>query len=175
MRYFNESDVKNYSEKRTVTLESYNINEASYISKTDSVFLSHSNKDKSILKGVIAFLKDLGADVYIDLNDINLPTVPSPETARRLKEQIKKCSKVVVLVSENSKDSKWIPWEVGLADMDKTPKKIALLPKTEYEEAKWPKQEYMGLYSRIIQYGGLWYVQDAETGNKTLLEYWLKS
>lgn len=175
MRYFNESDVKNYSERKSVILENCDINKASYISSIYSVFLSHSSKDKPSLKGVIAFLKSFGADVYIDLNDITLPAKPSTETAQKLKVQMKKCSKVIVLVSENSRNSKWIPWEVGLADMDKTPKKIALLPKTEYEEAEWPKQEYMGLYNCIIYYGGLWYVQDAETGYKTLLETWLKS
>lgn len=175
MRYFNESDVRKYEERKFIVLESCNINKASYFSPICSVFLSHSNKDEASLKGVIAFLKSLGADVYIDLNDITLPQKPSQETARKLKEQIKKCSKVIVLVSENSKNSKWIPWEVGIADMNKTPQKIALLPKTESVSAVWPEQEYMGLYNRIIQYAGLWYIQDAETGYKTLLETWLKS
>lgn len=175
MRYFNESDVKKYSESRSIILESCNINKATYVSSTYSVFLSHSSKDKPSLKGVIAFLKKFGADVYIDLNDVSLPAKPSPETAKKLKTQMKRCSKVIVLVSENSKESKWIPWEVGLADMDKTPQKIALLPKTEYENAQWPQQEYMGLYNRIINYAGIWYVQDAETGSKILLESWLKS
>ena len=174
MRYFNESDVKKYIERKTFILESCDINKTSYVSSTYSVFLSHSNKDKDCLKGVIAFLKTLGADVYIDLNDISLPQKPSQETAKKLKEQIKKCSKVIVLVSENSKDSKWIPWEVGIADMNKTPQKIALLPKTELESAVWPQQEYMGLYNPIVNEYGIWYVKDTTTNIKTKLEDWLR-
>lgn len=175
MRYFNENDAKKYAEKKSIILENYDINKTRSVSSISSVFLSHSNKDAACLRGVIAFLKNFGADVYIDLNDITLPQNPSQETAKKLKEQIQKCSKVVVLVSENSKDSKWIPWEVGIADMDKTSKKIALLPKTEYESAVWPEQEYMGLYNPIINEYGCWYVKDVATNKKVSIEEWLRS
>lgn len=156
MRYFNESDVKNYSERKSVILENCDINKASYISSIYSVFLSHSSKDKPSLKGVIAFLKSFGADVYIDLNDITLPAKPSTETAQKLKVQMKKCSKVIVLVSENSRNSKWIPWEVGLADMDKTPKKLRYYLKQNMKKPNGPNRniwDYITALFIMVDYG----------------------
>ncbi len=185
-RYFNTSDISAYRTAMQVAneqalFESHNISKksASYSTKK-SVFLSHSSSDKAALPAVILFLESFGVNVYIDKTDQSLPQQTSPETGAKLKERIHQCDKFIVLVSENSKDSRWIPWELGIADESKTISNVALLPKVNHsEKPDWVQQEYMGLYHRIT-HGGLegysqsvWMVYDQSKNQAVELKKWL--
>lgn len=178
MRYFNEIDYKQYNKK--FILEDYDIKKAIYVPRDKSVFLSHSSKDIDKLEYVIRFLESFGVKVYIDKTDEKLPRITSTETAKILKENIKRCKKFIVLVSENSKDSRWIPWEVGIADIAKTTDNIALLPVSTVRPS-WVNQEYMGLYKRIINEDYLhngsdsWYVYDNNTDTFSDLKWWINN
>ena len=83
-------------------------------------FVSYSSKDSEYLPYVLKILVNHGANPYIDKGDERLPIPPSSKTAEVLKDTIKKSKKMVVFVTSNSKDSKWIPWELGLGDGMKT-------------------------------------------------------
>lgn len=177
MRYFNESDIKKYQKK--IILENYDIKKVSLSSKKNNVFLSHSSQDIDKLESVISFLEEYGVKVYIDKTDNNLPRVTSIETAQILKDNIKKSDKFIVLVSENSKNSKWIPWELGIADIAKSNPNIALLPTTE-NFPSWVNQEYMGLYSKVSRgnlegyTGEVWMVWDHKKNTAVELGKWLR-
>jgi len=149
MIYFNSKAGYSDSFSRGIILENHQFEK-----RTPSfldVFLSHSSKDQEALPAVIGFLKQHGANVYIDKADKDLPAKTSPETGAKLKERIDECRKFIVLVSDNSKDSRWIPWELGIADEMKAMPNVALLPDTQNQSNDdWVDQEYLGLYSRIV-------------------------
>ena len=133
-----------------------NLNESALIAKASqkwdkTTFLSHSSKDAELLPAVITILENHGSSVYIDKKDSRLPDSVTPETAEILRDSIRQCNKMVVLVSSNTKESRWIPWELGLGDEAKKIWNVALFPVVEksYETA-WTQQEYLGLYRRII-------------------------
>ena len=54
-----------------------------------TVFLSHSHKDKELVKGFIELLSEQGFYIYVDWNDSNMPRVTSGKTAKKIKEKIK--------------------------------------------------------------------------------------
>ncbi|GJQ61030.1 MAG: hypothetical protein SCALA702_00830 [Melioribacteraceae bacterium] len=147
-----------------------------------NVFLSYSSTDLELLPSIIKILNKHGGNPYIDKGDESLPKIPSVKTAKILKDNIKSCKRMVLFVTTNSKDSKWIPWELGLGDGSKTQFDIALFPSAEKShETTWLKQEYLGLYRRIV-YGnmkgnsdGLWMVWDHIENTATPLKDWLKS
>jgi len=74
-----------------------------------------------------------------------------------------------------------IPWELGLADGQKSASSVALFPVVETAtETKWAEQEYLGLYRRIL-WGTLegydkqvWMVYDHHTNTATHLRKWLR-
>jgi hypothetical protein len=145
-----------------------------------TLFLSHSRKDAQYLDYAKKFFATFEASVYVDIGDDRLPTTPSPQTAAILKDMIKKCPRFVVLVSADSKDSKWVPWELGLADGFKGTTPVALLPfSLTGNDEDWAKQEYLGLYPRI--HGGTlpgytnaeWLVHDPTSGKNWRLREWL--
>jgi len=145
-----------------------------------NVFLSHSSKDKDKLIDVISFLESYGADVYIDKNDEELPKITNYNTANILKERIHSIPKFILFVTPNSKDSRWIPWELGLADGMNKYKNIAILPASTYKYiTNWTEQEYLGLYQQII-WGKPdnndiedWIVFDKFENKKVYLREWL--
>ena len=127
------------------------LKEASRSKVGKTVFLSHSSKDKEHLPSVIFILENHGGRVYVDSQDDRLPNTPNRETADILRESVRSCRRSVLFVTTNSKDSIWIPWELGLADGEKGQWPVALFPKAEksYEQS-WSETEYLGLYQRIV-------------------------
>lgn len=116
-----------------------------------ATFLSHSSKDDSVMPAVVLILEEHGASVYLDKKDESLQTKPPRDIAKTLRERIVLARKFIVFASDNIKDSKWVPWELGLADGYKAPSNVALFPAPEKaNEAKWTEQEYLGIYDRIV-------------------------
>ncbi|MFA7123300.1 MAG: toll/interleukin-1 receptor domain-containing protein [Candidatus Delongbacteria bacterium] len=184
VRYFNNTDLKSFSQKR-INLSEHYISKGIIDKGQIDVFLSHSSDDMDSVPSVISFLESFGVNVYIDKKDNSLPKITSIETAKILKERIHNCNKFIVLVSENSKDSRWVPWELGLADENKSVRNIALMPLINsssdlFYTQTWAEQEYLGIYHRIV-FGGLkgkesdvWMVLDKNENIGIELIKWLR-
>lgn len=175
------SDLNRFNQKLTIN-EQRSIKIAASKKNAKNTFLSHSSKDAEYLPGVIELLENHGASVYCDLGDDRMPEDPSPETAQIIKSQITSSKKLVVFVTINSKDSKWVPWELGVGDMSLSPKNVALLPASkESWNQSWARQEYMGLYNHIV-FGRitgkpqpLWMVYDYRTNSAMTLSEWCRA
>lgn len=119
-----------------------------------TVFLSHKHTDLEEIEeaiGVIELLEDLGVKVYIDSMDNIMPDQTSGETAARIKEVIKYCDKFILLATDKAIESYWCNWELGIGDVHKFQKNIAILPvkeKGEYD-FKYKGNEYMQIYPHI--------------------------
>ena len=150
--------------------------------KSKDTFLSHSSKDAEFLPAVINLLESHGASVYCDLDDNRMPEDPNPSTAKIIKDQIKGSQRLVLFVTQNSKDSKWVPWELGIGDAALGQMDVALFPAaaSTYEQT-WAKQEYLGIYRHIVwgKHSGyadpLWMVFDYHTNTADTLSDWCKS
>lgn len=147
-----------------------------------STFLSHSSLDAEFLPGVISLLEGHGATVYIDKKDESLPPTTSRETAKVLKSRIAACKKFMLFATRNSKDSRWMPWELGISDGLKQPWRTAVLPGLDkVTDTSWAEQEYLGIYDRVV-WGDLqgyaqkvWMVWNQEKNTATTLSDWLKN
>lgn len=145
-----------------------------------STFLSHSSKDEDLVLGATILLENHGATVYLDEIDPAMPPYTSDETARLLKSRIRQTHRFVLLVSTNSKESRWVPWELGVADGYKSSGAIALLPSSDspYDQT-WAEWEYLGLYHRIVwgplegQAENVWMVLDHRANTGIPLRRWL--
>lgn len=126
--------------------------EASIQPATKTVFLSHSSKDDDLVPGAIALLHAHDATTYIDDADKSLPSPPNIETAAILRTRISECPRFVLLLSANTRSSRWVPWELGVADGLKGVAKVAVMPinPDSHSDATWVTQEYLGLYPRVI-------------------------
>ena len=116
-----------------------------------NLFLSHSLLDVKHARWALGILEQSGARVYLDIRDSSLTSMNVTDIAARLRGVIRECKRLVTLVTENTQTSKWIPWEMGLADAVATEERVALFPLRPNASAGelWAKQEYFGLYPRI--------------------------
>lgn len=182
-RFATFDDLRRFKED---FLRASTLNESSFLRKhastTDkNIFLSHSSKDEELLMGVMSVLQNHGGSIYIDSGDSRLPSTPSQETAKILRETIRKLDRFVLFVTTNSKDSNWIPWELGLSDAYKSHSNVALFPSTEnnYNQS-WSEQEYIGLYQRIVwgpdrgEKEPCWIVYDHIKNNAQKLSSWIR-
>lgn len=118
------------------------------VSANKVVFLSYRRKDKEYVKPIVDLLHDLRVNVYIDYLDEKLPDTPSSTTAELLRNRIKKSDKFIMVSTPNSKDSKWIPWELGLGDGFNGYENVIVLPVTNNMDI-WREQEYFEIYGYV--------------------------
>lgn len=149
--YLSESNVRT----KAANLGPTQMSEArSGLNKTASryrtVFLSHSHDDKALVEPVRKLLAGQGVILYVDWNDPDMPAVTSPETARKIKERIGSADKFVMLASNRSLKSRWVPWELGIGDVKKGVSNVTVFPVTP-DYGTWEGSEYIGIYSRVEQ------------------------
>lgn len=154
------------------------INESKQINGK-TVFLSHSSMDHELVPGVLLILENHGAKVYVDEKDAEMPKGDYSAVAERLRSAVKGCRRFVLLVTTNSKQSKWIPWELGLGDGKALPSNVALFPSSENSfDQSWSETEYLGIYQRII-WGNFanqkeeWLVYNHKDNSAVKLSNWL--
>ncbi|WP_275588702.1 TIR domain-containing protein [Croceicoccus hydrothermalis] len=117
---------------------------------------------------------------HIDKKDSSLPPYTNEQTAQTLKDRINQSRKFVLLASENSNQSKWVPWELGLADGYKGIGRVAIFPNVQSNaNTAWTSWEYLGLYDRIV-WGDLegeservWMVYNKKSHTACNLNVWL--
>ena len=84
------------------------------------VFISHSRVDKEKARGVARALQASNVDYYFDENDEE-PQVADErddhlKVVQCIENGIKICSHLLGIVTENTKESWWVPYEIGSAN-----------------------------------------------------------
>jgi hypothetical protein len=180
MKYFSSTAPEMLNFSKSIEVENYRFEKRGSV-LSSSVFLAHSTEDKDALPKAIGFLESHGARIYIDKKDNDLPEKTSAETGIKLKQRIEQCQKFIVFVTANSKNSRWVPWELGIADEKKKLSNVALLPDIgNQSNVDWVEQEYLGLYPKIVleKFQGptapVWMVLDHHKNTGTELGEWLR-
>ncbi|HEV2380850.1 MAG TPA: toll/interleukin-1 receptor domain-containing protein [Terriglobia bacterium] len=113
-----------------------------------TVFLSHSHRDRPLVEGLISVLDGIGIRLYVDWNDRDMPRVTNRETAERIKGQIRRNTLFMVLATDEALKSRWVPWEVGVADPVKGEDFILLIPVAD-ASGTFRGNEFLQLYYHL--------------------------
>jgi|JI10StandDraft_1071094.scaffolds.fasta_scaffold198626_2 hypothetical protein len=151
---------------------------ASAATAPKDVFVAHATLDSQHLRGIARILVGHFASYYIDKLDSLLPLLTSTKTAEMLADRIATSRRLVVVVAKHSAQSRWVPWELGLAHGILGAKCAATLPiATLSEEQPWARQEYLGLYPQITWHEGKqrWIVTDPADGRYWSLASWIRA
>lgn len=183
VEYVSKSDLQTFSGKLSINEQATLRKNAQTASLSVAAFLSHSSKDTDLVAGAIVLLRNHGATVYTDQQDPAMPAYTTSETAHALKSRIRQCKKFILLATENSSNSKWVPWELGIADGIKGMSQIATFPAVDggTKSNAWTSWEYMGLYKQIVR-GKIkgdkensWLVWDKSKNSAERLKNWLSA
>ena len=78
------------------------------------VFISHKNDDSALALTIQrAFLKN-GVLSYLDILD-NKMTSEGKELTDRIRSNLNLCSEIIVVMSDATKNSWWVPFEIGMS------------------------------------------------------------
>lgn len=87
------------------------------------IFISHHKSDLEYCEKVAAYIMKAGIDVYLDEYDYDLKhqvqTNNPAGVVRCIKKGINNSTHMLCVISPNTLDSKWVPWEIGYG-YDKT-------------------------------------------------------
>lgn len=145
MAYITESQLRNLASTHRYT--SYgNVKNASAQAKL-TIFLSHSHKDKELVEGLIAYFDKIGISIYVDWNDTQMPRITNRGTAEKIKKEIADQKIFMVFATKNALASKWVPWEVGVADQIKGQAQVMIIPVAD-DFGQFHGSEYLQLYQR---------------------------
>lgn len=152
MSIFTKQEFQSIAYKKANSKGYTTLNESRMFSQSTSktsIFLSHSHLDKALVVQAKTFFENLGISIYVDWADETMPEKTNGITAQKIKRQIYKNDKFVLLATNSAITSKWCNWEVGIGDIYKlSSRKIALLPLAE-NSGVWNGNEYLQIYPII--------------------------
>lgn len=135
----------------------------SSLEKRPCVFLSHKNEDKPACKKIAEYLENAGIDYYLDENDKELQYTASTNNPEKITELIKngiaESTHMLVVISEKTYQSQWVPFEVGYGhaaildkdDLQNTQKnkiKLAILTLKDISDSALPDYLQVGYIIR---------------------------
>lgn len=83
---------------------------------TPCIFISYQRKDEEFVEKVVDFIKEQSIDVYFDLEDIKLAKQNDPKmVTNAITKGLNESNYMVVVTSENTYKSPWVPFEIGYA------------------------------------------------------------
>lgn len=116
-----------------------------YSKGTLCIFISHQKKDSQAAKQIADYLLEAGINVYFDEYDNTLDLDDPYSIVRGIKNGLNHSTHLLVLLSENALESKWIPWEIGYAYDNKV-----IISLTLKAIAGWKLPEYLKI-TKIIR------------------------
>lgn len=103
------------------------------------VFISHKSEDMELADECANILKEKGFDIYLDKYDPYINE--SPDRAKRIESKIESSTDLLVIITENTKSSWWVPFEIGLStanDIRIVSLVLKNAPKLPSFIGKWP-------------------------------------
>ena len=145
-----------------------------------SLYLSYAFLDKKIVKKTAEIFKMLHKNIQVDMMEKTMSETTTIHLSRTVKNKIIKNDKFVLLATSTSIFSKWINWELGIADCYKANEdKIVILPVVD-KDSRWLGEVYFKLYPRIERIERNSSIKATEefrvvypNGSKKLLKDWL--
>ena len=100
------------------------------------IFISHKKEDETKALKIHSYLEQKGVDSYIDVLD---PNISYENVTERIIEQLRNATHLIVVFSEHTKGSMWVPFELGVAYERNNGIGIYLWPDNAYSFIQLPE------------------------------------
>lgn len=106
-------------------------------------FISHKKEDESTATRIASELRLLGVSFYLDIMD-NSVTRNGKELTDHIRANLNDCTDIIVIMSEQTRYSQWVPFEVGMSAQLNMPTATFLQENVYLPEFLefWPRLKY---------------------------------
>ena len=105
------------------------------------IFISHKQEDEITARQIAGILNQENVGYYLDAMD-NSITGSGKELTEHIKANLGECTDILVVMSENTRTSQWVPFEVGMAaELE--------LPTVTYLKADVPLPDFLSYWPRL--------------------------
>ena len=126
----------------------------SYVRNDDEkgtcVFVSYRSADREQAVAIARYIKDSGIDVYIDVSDEGLQIATVEDNPQSVVNYIHngllQSTHILVLISDDTKESWWVPYEIGYGE--NAGKIISSMMLTDSEVESFP--DYLKVFRRLF-------------------------
>ena len=102
------------------------------------IFISHKKEDEYTAFGIQQVLETMGIEAYLDILDDTISD-NGEKLTKHIRKKLRECSDVIVVLSDNTKRSWWVPFEIGMAT-----------------EKDMPIANYLTSYEKLPEYLEYW-------------------
>lgn len=117
-----------------------------------TVFLSYKThpEDWPRVQKIAGILEREEAVPYVDRRDHRVLTMGPTLLSDHFRDRIEECGRLIVVLTGETRRSRWVPWKLGIADGMFGPERAALWPvEHDPERPLWLKQEYFARYPTV--------------------------
>lgn len=132
------------------------------------VFISHKQEDEIPAKYICEELSKLEVEAYLDLLEGDL-LLDGEELTNHIKNRLDSCTDILVVMSEKTKESWWVPFEIGMASQKDFPIVSYLINDVELPDylGYWPTLRKTSDLSKYIKVKET-VLNESYSGNKGL-------
>lgn len=105
------------------------------------VFISHKQEDSVIASELSNMLRYYGIEHYLDVLDSQIVHDPKLLT-EHIKKALNTCTDILVIMSESTRFSQWVPFEIGMAHQRN-------MPTVTYLKANVPLPDFLQYWPRL--------------------------
>ena len=102
------------------------------------IFISHKKEDEHTALSIQQTWVNVGVEAYLDILD-DIISDDGEKLTKHIREKLRECSDVIVVLSNNTKRSWWVPFEIGMAT-----------------EKDMPIANYLTSYEKLPEYLEYW-------------------
>lgn len=121
------------------------------VSSSKRVFVSHKKEDRDLAKKVADYIMDAGIDVYFDEYDTTINRDDPKSVVEAIKRGMQHSTHMIVIFTNKTLSSTWVPWEIGYGDATKTD--ICILKMNDIKKSQLP--EYMQIVTVLLDINAL--------------------
>ena len=126
-----------------------------------SIFISHKKEDGETAALIAKELNRINVHCYLDLLDTQM-TQNGKELTDHIKNNLNKCTDIIVVMSEITKLSQWVPFEVGMSAQKD-------MPTATFLQANVSLPEYLEYWPRLKKPEDI--LEYVKTRNEVYLRY----
>lgn len=116
------------------------------------IFISHKQEDSEVAKQLNNAFKTYEVDTYLDLIDENI-SKDGKELTKHIKQSLNSCTDIIVVISEKTRLSQWVPFEVGMSSQKDMPTVTFMIDDVDLPEFLdyWPRLRHFSDVKKYIE------------------------